>query len=104
MKLLLVLPALLLAANTMAGAPYIEYKNEYDVRKEDQTHHLRFGYKADNNLYIEGGKMNGGYSSELGYKFNMDGNWKLQGKFETKKQDGAKPKSKLETELRYTFK
>lgn len=102
MKHILFLSALL-SVNVMAGAPYIEYKNEYDVRKEDQTHHLRFGYKADNNLYIEAGKMNGGFSSEMGYKQKWQ-NWELKGKFEIKKQDHSNSKSKLETELRYTFK
>ena len=94
---------LILLSPVVFAAPYVEYKNEYDVAKESQTHHLRAGYKTKGGYYLEAGKMNAGWSSELGYKQKF-GNFELKGKFETKKKDFSKPKSKLETELRYTFK
>lgn len=102
MKKLIIAASIVTCLNVYA-LPYIEYKNEYDVRKENHTHHIRSGYKWNNNLYMEAGKMTDGYSSEFGYKWKFEDNWVVKGKFETKKKDGSKSKSKLETELRYTF-
>lgn len=97
-----ILIALLLSSGVHA-APYVEYKNEYDVQKEMHVNHVRGGYKWDNNFYVEAGKMTEGWGSEIGYKWKQD-NWELKGKFETKKKNEHSPNSKLETELRYTFK
>ena len=84
---------------------YAEYKNEYSMKSWDKTgsvDHLRFGYKAKNNLYIEGGYMTGGYSWETGYKFKVTDKVTIKGKLENKNRDGAS-KSKIETEIRFNF-
>jgi len=97
---------LIILAPMMSHAnPYIEYKHEHqhkDWKFDKNTQHLRFGYKADNNLYLEAGPMTDGYSWESGYKFKRD-KFTFKGKLETKDADGSVPKSKLETEIRYTF-
>jgi|TARA_R110002020_G_scaffold235678_7_gene447835 hypothetical protein len=84
---------------------YLEYKNEYSMKSWDKTgvvDHLRFGYKAKNNLYVEGGYMTGGYSWETGYKFKVTDKVTLKGKLENKNRDGTS-KSKIETEIRFNF-
>jgi len=86
--------------------PYIEFKNELPMRDTTlgtETNHLRLGYKLDNNFYIESGPMTGGYGFETGYKVQK-GKWIFKGKFEgsnTNNKDYFK--SKLQTEIRYTF-
>ena len=82
------------------AAPYVEYKNEYELKKEKTTNHLRLGYKAKNNFYFEIGPMTDGHSYEAGYKFKFDG-VTVKGKLETK--DTGSAKTKVETEVRYTF-
>lgn len=85
---------------------YLEFKNELpfrDTTSQDQTNHLRLGYKFDNSFYIEAGRMTHGSSMEMGYKFKKNG-WTIKGKFEG--QDSSKRdyfKSKIQTEIRYTF-
>ena len=54
-------------------------------------------------FYVEGGAMSHGSSYEAGYKFKK-GKWTIKGKWEG--SDSSKRdyfKSKIETELRYTF-
>jgi len=95
---------LLIPMSAFAG-PYIEYKHEYEMRDWRYTkdvNHLRIGYKADNNLYFEIGPMTDGYSHEAGYKFKVN-KFTFKGKLETKDTDLSLPKSKLETEIRYSF-
>ena len=82
------------------AAPYVEYKNEYELNKEKTTNHLRLGYKAKNNFYFEIGAMTKGHSYEAGYKFKFD-DVAVKGKLETK--DTGSAKTKIETEVRYTF-
>ncbi len=85
------------------AAPYIEYKNEYELKEWDHTkttHHLRLGYKAKNNMYFEIGPMTKGHSYEAGYKFKFDA-VTVKGKLETK--DTGSAKTKVETEIRYNF-
>ena len=98
--------ALLLVSTEAVAAPYIEYKNELPFKGEksqDVTQHLRLGYQFDNNIYLEAGPMTDGYGFETGYKFRMD-NLVIKGKFEGADSDERDYiKSKLETEIRYTF-
>lgn len=85
--------------------PYIEYKHEQQYKDwsyDKNTQHLRLGYKAKNNVYFEAGPMSDGHSWEGGYKFKQD-KFVFKGKVETKKRDDSEPKTKVETELRYTF-
>ena len=85
------------------ASPYVEYKNEYEMREWNHTkttNHLRLGYKAKNNFYFEIGPMTDGHSYEAGYKFKFDG-VTVKGKLETK--DTGSAKTKVETEVRYTF-
>ena len=98
---LLTTPFAILYAN-----PYLELKNTVpfkDHHSGTSTSHLRLGYKFDNNFYVEGGAMSHGSSYEAGYKFKKR-KWTLKGKWEG--SDSSKRdyfKSKIETELRYTF-
>jgi hypothetical protein len=83
--------------------PYLEYKNEYELKEWDHTkttNHLRLGYKGANNFYFEIGPMTKGHSYEAGYKFKFDA-VTVKGKLETK--DTGSAKTKVETEVRYTF-
>jgi K+ transporter len=85
------------------ASPYVEYKNEYEMKEWSHTkttNHLRLGYKAKNNFYFEIGPMTDGHSYEAGYKFKFDG-VTVKGKLETK--DTGSAKTKIETEVRYTF-
>ena len=85
------------------AAPYVEYKNEYELKEWSHTkttNHLRLGYKEKNNFYFEIGPMTKGHSYEAGYKFKFDG-VTVKGKLETK--DTGSAKTKVETEVRYTF-
>ena len=86
--------------------PYIEIKNSIPfIGKYSQSTvtHARLGYKFDNNMYIEGGPMSHGESYEAGYKFKK-GNWTFKGKWEgSDSSQREKFRSKLETEIRYTF-
>lgn len=107
MKYTLALVALI-SAPVMAN-PYVEYKNEYELK--DWTHtktvdHMRFGYQADDTIgrpYFEIGPMTHGYSWEAGYKFNLPHHLQLKGKVETKDQKDKVPSTKIETELRWTW-
>lgn len=85
------------------ASPYMEYKNEYELKEWDHTkttHHLRLGYKAKNNMYFEIGPMTKGHSYEAGYKFKTDA-VTVKGKLETK--DTGDAKTKVETEIRFNF-
>ena len=85
------------------ASPYVEYKNEYEMREWNHTkttNHLRLGYKGANNFYFEIGPMTKGHSYEAGYKFKFD-DVTIKGKLETK--DTGSAKTKVETEVRYTF-
>ena len=85
------------------AAPYIEYKNEYELKEWNHTKttdHLRLGYKAKNNMYFEIGPMTKGHSYEAGYKFKCDA-VTVKGKLETK--DTGDAKTKVETEVRFNF-
>tara|TARA_R110001592_G_scaffold183051_2_gene426554 strand:- start:109 stop:429 length:321 start_codon:yes stop_codon:yes gene_type:complete len=101
-----VVGALLLVSTEAVAEPYIEYKNELPFKGEksqDVTQHLRLGYQFDNKMYLEAGPMTDGYGFETGYKFKMD-NLIIKGKFEGADSDERDYiKSKLETEIRYTF-
>ena len=84
--------------------PYIEYKNEYELKDWNyyqEKDFLRFGYVSDlpGALYFEIGPMtHGDYAWETGYKFRMNNGWEWKGKIETKDS-----KTKVETEIRFTF-
>ena len=72
MKSLLLL--LMFSSSVFAG-PYVEYKNEYELKEwthTKTTNHLRLGFKAKNNMYFEIGPMTKGHSYEAGYKFKFD--------------------------------
>ena len=91
----------------LAAAPYIEYKNEVEFKYNNyikNLNHFRTGYqfKMDKGfMFIEAGILSGhGESGEIGYKFNKD-NWTFKGKWEFKHQ--LEHKSKIQTEIRYTF-
>ena len=74
LKLFLLLIILSSPGPALAG-PYAEYKNEYEMRDWNKTksvEHMRFGYKAENNLYFEIGPMTSGHSYESGYKFKFN--------------------------------
>ena len=91
-----------LSLDVKAG-PYVEYKNEYEMKEWNHTKttdHLRLGYKGANNFYFEIGPMTDGHSYEAGYKYKFD-NVTVKGKLETK--DTGSAKTKIETEVRYTF-
>ena len=101
-----VVGALLLVSTEAVAEPYVEYKNELPFKGEksqDVAHHLRLGYQFDNKMYFEAGPMTDGYSFETGYGVKM-GNLVIKGKFEGADSDERDYiKSKLETEIRYTF-
>ncbi len=81
--------------STAHAAPYIEYKNKYDLRiQESKDNYVRVGYKAKK-VYGEIGKD----SAEIGYKFKKD-NFTIKGKVESTNDF---KKTGLETEIRYTF-
>ena len=96
MKLKFVLLVVLLTTPfaTPYANPYLELKNTVPFKNhhsETSTSHLRLG------------AMSHGSSYEAGYKFKK-GKWTLKGKWEG--SDSSKRdyfKSKIETELRYTF-
>ena len=110
------LPYIVLAIATVitlgvtAADNYIEYKNEQPILSlsliptiGDEIHHFRYGKTHTYNgltLYVEAGHMTNGYSYETGYKYKT-GNWTIKGKYEGK--DSGINKSKLQTEVRYTF-
>ena len=104
MKLKLFLLSIILSSPGPALAgPYAEYKNEYEMRDWNKTksvEHMRFGYKAENNLYFEIGPMTSGHSYEAGYKFKFN-EVVVKGKLETK--DTGEAKTKIETEIRFNF-
>jgi len=90
---------------------YVEYKNELPIVPVigKEVHHLRIGttksYKGLT-MYVEGGGMSNGYSYETGYKYKI-GQWTIKGKYENKNTSSVPfgvGKSKLQTEVRYTFK
>ena len=92
------------------AGPYIEIKSEVSYKNwsvSDQTNHTRFGWEKKSltagNVYIEGGHMTGGSSWEAGYKSRLSDNLVVKGKLETKKERDFNPKSKLETEIRFTW-
>ena len=94
-------------ASQLAAAPYIEYKNEVELKYDNYVknfNHIRTGYqfKMDKGyMFIELGVMSEyGKAGEIGYKFNKD-NWTFKGKWELKNQ--LEHKSKIQTEIRYTF-
>ena len=94
---------LLIASASVLAQPYVEYKNEYELKEgvhTKTTNHLRLGYKAKNKLYFEIGSMTKGHSYEAGYKFKKDG-VTVKGKLETK--DTGDAKTKVETEVRFNF-
>ncbi len=104
MKLIIIL--LIGMASQLAAAPYIEYKNEVEFKYDNyikSLDHFRVGYQfkmPKGMMFIESGKMTNGKSGEIGYKFDKD-NLTFKGKWEFKNQ--FEPKSKLQTEIRYTF-
>ena len=94
----------LMLACLLEANPYIEYKHEHsqkDWEFDKNVQHIRLGYQFENKTYIEAGKMTDGYSWEAGYKLKLSDNLKLKGKIETK--DAGVAKSKIQTEIRYTF-
>lgn len=98
------LTTLLLTSTILSANAYIEYKHEHshkDWEFDKNVQHIRLGYQFDNKCYVEAGKMTDGYSWEAGYKLKLTDNLKLKGKIETK--DAGVAKSKLQTEIRYTF-
>ena len=100
---LLVLMVVAILGSNANAAPYVEYKNEYELKEWSHTkttNHLRLGYKGANNFYFEIGPMTKGHSYEAGYKSKFDG-VTVKGKLETK--DTGSAKTKVETEVRYTF-
>ena len=100
---LLVLMVVATLGSNANAAPYIEYKNEYELKEWNHTKttdHLRLGYKAKNNMYFEIGPMTKGHSYEAGYKFKFDA-VTVKGKLETK--DTGDAKTKVETEVRFNF-
>lgn len=86
-----------LVSQTAFAAPYIELKDEYELKDySKRTDHLRFGY-ASKHAYFEIGPMTNGVSWETGFNFKSN-NFSWKTKIETKDE-----KSKVETKLRYTF-
>ena len=110
MKLILLAIATVITLGASSADLYIEYKNEQPILSMsliptigDEIHHFRLGTTKTYNgltLYLEGGGMTDGYSYETGYKYKT-GNWTIKGKYEGK--DSGVNKSKLQTEVRYTF-
>jgi len=99
---------LLFPLSAVAG-PYIEIKSEVEYKDfsiKDQTNHTRFGYEKKNvlgNVYFEAGHMTGGSSWEAGYKTRLSDTLVVKGKLEGKRERGLQSKTKLETEIRYTW-
>lgn len=90
------------------SSTYIEMKSETSFNDQfhrgDTTNHTRLGFEKKTTfgkVYIEGGHMTDGHSFEAGYKYRWGENLTIKGKFEGK--DASQLKSKLETEVRYTF-
>ena len=106
-KILLIF--VLMGSLTSVAEPYIEYKNE-DVFVSNNhiknLDHIRIGYQhilPKGFIFVETGKMTNGKSGEIGYSFRKD-NWNFKGKWEYKNDDYFPNQSKLQTEVRYTFK
>ena len=113
MKLIIIL--LIGMVSQLAAAPYVEYKNEVVFKYDNYVknlNHFRVGYQfilPKGMVFIEAGMMEVsaeprmlyGESGEIGYKFDK-GNWTFKGKWEYKNL--LENKSKLQTEVRYTFK
>lgn len=99
---------LLFPLSAVAG-PYVEIKSEVEYKDfsiKDQTNHTRFGYEKKNvlgNVYFEAGHMTGGSSWEAGYKSRLSETLTVKGKLEGKRERGLQSKTKLETEIRYTW-
>jgi len=92
----------------LKASPYIEFKSETkfndQMHRGDTTNHTRIGFEKKTDfgkVYVEGGHMTDGHSFEAGYKFKWDKNLTIKGKFEGK--NASQLKSKLETEIRYTW-
>ena len=102
-KLLLLLLTIPLSVQSSV---YLEYKNELPIHPivGPEVNHFRIGettsYKGIS-LYYEVGVMTNGYSYESGYKYQR-GSWTIKGKYENK-SNSRYEKSKLQTEIRYTF-
>ena len=99
-----------LAACSTKANPYIEIKSEVtykDFSSTDAVNHTRFGYEkkslTGNKIYFEGGHMTGGSSWEAGYKTRLSDTLVIKGKLEGKRERGLQSKTKLETEIRYTW-
>jgi len=99
-----------LAACSTKANPYIEIKSEVtykDFSSTDAVNHTRFGYEkkslTGNKIYFEGGHMTGGSSWEAGYKTRLSDTLVVKGKLESKRERGLQSKTKLETEIRYTW-
>jgi len=99
-----------LAACSTKANPYIEIKSEVtykDFTSTDAVNHTRFGYEkkslTGNKIYFEGGHMTGGSSWEAGYKTRLSDTLVVKGKLESKRERGLQSKTKLETEIRYTW-
>ena len=105
MKLIMTILMMSIPMTALAN-PYLEFKNVVpfvDTYSQTSISHLRLGYKLKNNLYVEGGVMSHGTSYEAGYKFSR-GNWTIKGKWEgTDSNQRDTFRSKLETEIRFTF-
>lgn len=86
---------------------YLEIKTETSYKgfsRGDTTTHVRLGSEKTltrGKIYIEAGHMSDGHSFEAGYKYKWDNRLVIKGKYEGKKVNQTK--SKLETEIRYTF-
>jgi len=98
------------AACSTKANPYIEIKSEVtykDFSSTDAVNHTRFGYEkkslTGNKIYFEGGHMTGGSSWEAGYKTRLSDTLVVKGKLEGKRERGLQSKTKLETEIRYTW-
>ena len=105
----IILIFVLLGSGTIMAAPYIEYKNEVVLVSSNHIKdldHYRIGYQhimPRGFMFIETGKMTNGESGEIGYSFKKN-NWSFKGKREYKNQNYFPNQSKLQTEVRYTFK
>ena len=98
MKVLI--PLILFISPAAFAAPYIEYKNSWNIPERKDVHNLRLGYKTEKNFYFEAGPRSNGTAAEVGYKLKK-GPLTIKGKWE-----GSKTKDldhKLETEVRYTW-
>lgn len=98
------------AACSVKAGPYVEIKSEVtykDFSTTDSVNHTRFGYEkkslTGNKIYFEGGHMTGGSSWEAGYKTRLSDTLIVKGKLEGKRERGKEAKTKLETEIRFTW-